>query len=132
MPNNFHSPTHQTTIQLLQHNPTWQPLLKTLCYGILNEPEYKITWYYELLVNAGASQVQCWETDYFPELDNHQAIFEPVAGTALRPVLTAMDANNKTLFRDAYIQAISKKYPIQSNGKILLPYKRLFLVGFKN
>jgi trans-aconitate 2-methyltransferase len=131
LPNNFHSPTHQVTIQLLQNNIAWQTHLKNLFHGSLKNPLYQAPWYYDLLSDSGAKNIQIWETDYFQEIADHQGIFDWVKGTGLRPVLTKMDADNQAIFSKAYIEAISKEYPLQSNGKVLLPYKRMFIVGFK-
>lgn len=131
MPNNFHSPSHQVTIRILQSNTAWQPILKNLRYGILTQPLYKLPWYYDLLTKAGANSLQCWQTEYFQEMSNYQEIFDWVKGTGLRPVLSAMDTENQAQFTNAYVKAIAKEYPLQTNDKILLPFRRIFVVGFK-
>lgn len=130
MPNNFHSPSHQVTIQILQDNPAWRSFLKNLRYGNLTEPLYKLSWYYDVLAKAGAHSLQLWETEYFQEMNNHSDIFEWVKGTGLRPVSSAMDKTNQEQFKNAYINSISQKYPLQNNGKVLLSYRRIFMVGF--
>ena len=130
MPNNFHSPSHQITIRLLQSNDAWQAFLKKLRYGILSEPFYKLPWYYDLLTKSGLSFLQLWETEYFQEMSDYQEIFDWVKGTGLRLVLSAMNAEHQRQFANAYIQAISKEYPLQQNHKILLPFKRIFMIGF--
>ncbi|HEV2613188.1 MAG TPA: methyltransferase domain-containing protein [Gammaproteobacteria bacterium] len=129
MPNNWHLPSHQTTVELLQNNSHWTSLLKTLRYGILDKPFYDLKKYYDLLIKSGAKEIQLWQTEYFQEMDNHQAIFDWVKGTGLRPVLLEMDAENQQKFEQEYVNAIAAKYPKQANGKILLVYNRLFMVG---
>jgi len=131
MPNNFHSPSHQVTIKILQGRETWQPFLKNLRYGMLTEPFYKIPWYFDLLTKFGANSLQFWETEYFQEMSSYQGIFDWVKGTGLRPVLSAMDAETKIQFAHAYVEAITKEYPLQENNKILLPFRRVFIVAFK-
>lgn len=131
MPNNFHSPSHQVIIRILQNNAAWQPFLENLRYEILTEPLYKLPWYYDLLTKSGASSLQLWETEYFQEMSDHQEIFDWVKGTALRSVLSAMDTENQAQFANAYVKAIAKKYPLRANNKILLPYRRIFMVGYK-
>ncbi|HSW93016.1 MAG TPA: methyltransferase domain-containing protein [Gammaproteobacteria bacterium] len=131
MPNNFHSPSHQVTINLLQTYHPWRSYLKNLRYGILKEPLYKLTWYYDLLIQSGAHSLQIWETEYFQEMNSYHAIFNWVKGTGLRPVLSEMDVKNQTQFSDAYVEAISKEYSLQANNKILLPFKRIFMVCYK-
>lgn len=132
MPNNFHSPSHQITIKILQNNVAWQPLLKKLRYSILTKPFYNLSWYYDLLTKSGASSLQLWETEYFQEMSDHQGIFDWVKGTGLRPVLSAMDAENQIQFTNSYISEIAKEYPVQANNKILLPFRRIFMVGYSN
>lgn len=131
MPNNFHTSSHQVTIRLLQNNAAWRPFLKNLRYGIRIEPLYQLPWYYDLLISAGSSDLQIWETEYFQEMSDYQEIFEWAKGTALRPVLSAMDADNQTQFAHAYLKAITEAYPMQKNKKILMPFRRIFMAGFR-
>ena len=131
MPNNFHSPSHQVIIRLLQNKEAWQLYLKNLRYGIRTEPLYKLPWYYELLTKTGANSLQLWETEYFQEMSSYEDIFDWVKGTGLRPVISMMDMATQAQFAKAYVSAISKEYSLQSNDKILLPFRRMFMVGFK-
>ena len=52
MPNNFHSPAHQTALHVLQSNQTWKHLSRNLCYGVRSEPLYDSTYYYDLLTKS--------------------------------------------------------------------------------
>lgn len=132
IPNNFHTPTHQTTAQLLKNNPDWKRILENTRFGELQKPLYHLPDYYDIFTGAGANIVQLWETEYFQEMNTHQDIFDWVKGTGLRPVLLQMDSVNQALFEKAYIEKIAKVYPIQANGKVLLPFKRIFLVGMSS
>lgn len=129
IPNNFHLPSHQVTIQLLEDEQKWRPLLETLRYGYLTQPYYHADTYYDLFTKANVSQTQLWETVYVQEMANHQAIFNWVQGTGLRPILSKMDKADQAAFEKAYVAAISEAYPKQSNGKVLLPFQRLFMVA---
>ena len=129
MPNNWHCPSHQITLQLLQRHAKWAPLLKALRYSTLSAPFYEAAGYYDLLSAAGASAVHVWETEYIQALDSHQAIFNWMQGTGLRPVLNALDVADQQAFEREYVAAAVKAYPIQKNGKVLLPFRRLFMVA---
>ncbi|SRR5579883_579058 len=131
MPNNFHSPSHQVTIHILQSNTKWQSLLIKLRYGVLREPLYNLSWYYDLLTKCSVKSLQIWETTYFQEMSDYPEIFDWVKATGLRPVLSEMDAKNQDQFKKIYIQSIATKYPKQINNKILLPFRRIFMVGNK-
>lgn len=130
MPNNFHAPSHQVTIQLLKECSAWQPLLKYLRYGRLTQPFYHFPTYYDLLTHCGLTGLQLWETEYFQEMADHAAIFDWVKGTGLRPVLTEMMPDQQIEFKRAYIDQLKQYYPLQEDGKVLLPFRRLFMVGF--
>ncbi|MBB71013.1 MAG: trans-aconitate methyltransferase [Legionellales bacterium] len=131
MPNNFHLPAHQITIDLLQSRETWQPLLNTLQYGALTAPRFELANYYDILSNVGLTNILLWETTYYQEMPNSEAIFEWTKGTGLRPVLSAIDPADKDEFIDLYLKAIDKAYPKQANGKVLFPFRRVFMVGMR-
>ncbi len=131
MPNNFHNPMHQVSIRILHSQENWKHLLRNLHYGFLSDPFYKISWYYELLTKCGFNQLLLWETQYFHEMTSYHEIFDWVKGTNLRLILSHMNGENQDKFTEIYIDTVSKEYPLQSNKKILLPFTRIFLVGFK-
>lgn len=129
MPNNFHSPTHQTAVDILSSHKRWVSLLANLRYGKLTEPLYTLTHYYDWLSEAGVKNLQIWETEYFQEMNTHEDIFDWIKSTGLSPVLAKMNAEDKALFEKLYIEAIVKAYPLQVNHKILLPFRRIFMTG---
>lgn len=129
MPNNFHSPSHQLIIKVLQGNAAWQPLLNNLIYGVCTEPLYQLPWYYDVLTKADVGSLQLWETEYFQEMAGYEAIFDWLKGTGLRPVLSVMDRGDQTLFASLLVKALAKAYTMQANQRVLLPYRRVFMVG---
>jgi trans-aconitate 2-methyltransferase len=131
IPNNFHCPSHQVTVDLLERHPKWRPLLQSLRYGRLDRPFYDVSWYYDVLTEAKATHIQIWETEYIQEVGNHQGIFNWVQGTGLRPILTQMDEADQQEFEKAYVEAVTIAYPTQKNGKVLLPFRRLFMIAMK-
>lgn len=128
MPNNFHSFTHQTILRVLE-NSSHACLIKNLRYGNLTKPLYDLTSYYDLFFKIGIKEIQIWETKYFQEMQDHQDIFNWVKGTALTPILSSMDDASKEWFQKEYVKSISTKYPKQANGKVLLPFQRIFMAG---
>ncbi len=131
MPNNFHAPSHQITLNILKENSDWEALLKILCYGKLKQPFYQVPYYYDLLAQSGLYNLQLWETEYFLEMADHQAIFHWVEGSALRPILSKMDTEEQARFTQIYIGQLRQEYPLQENRKVLFPFRRMFMVGFK-
>ncbi|KTD14788.1 trans-aconitate methyltransferase [Legionella gratiana] len=131
MPNNFHLPTHQIIIKLLQMHHEWRPFLKQLIHNELSKPLYHLPSYYDLLSTSSSDPLHLWETIYYQEMENFQAIFDWIKGTGLRPLFTRMSENDARLFSKEYIQEISKEYYLQKNNKVLLPFQRIFMIGAK-
>lgn len=131
MPNNFHSTAHQTALHILQSNETWKDLSNKLCYGVLTNPMYDASHYHDLLAHNKFSAILCWETTYFQEMNDHIAIFNWIKGAGLRPALVQMNKQHLNQFEKIYVEMLQEKYPTQTNGKILFPFRRLFLIGIK-
>ena len=131
MPNNFHQPSHQINLNILQQHQPWQPLIKKLCYPVLSSPLYTIPHYYNLLIQAGFHKPMLWQTEYCQAMPDHQAIYQWLSGTALRPVLSKMSAEDKLLFEKKYTHQLIKAYPSQSNGQVIFLFKRLFMIAEK-
>lgn len=58
-----------------------------------------------------------------------QAVVEWFKGTALRPYLNRLDADEQAAFLERYLDEISRAYPALADGTVLLPFPRLFLVA---
>jgi trans-aconitate 2-methyltransferase len=83
--------------------------------------------YVELLASLGC-RVDAWETTYLHLLPGDDAVLEWMKGTALRPVLSALDDEEKTEFLDAYRRALRAAYPRRPHGT-LFPFRRLFVAA---
>jgi trans-aconitate 2-methyltransferase len=83
--------------------------------------------YHAMLSPLGA--VQAWETDYIQLLDPSPGLHPVQAftgSTAMRPILEKLTAAEETAFRTAYDQALGAAYPLQPDGSVLFPFRRLF------
>lgn len=129
MPNNFDSPAHQLIINTLEMNPTWTPLINKLCYQNTDTPLYKIDDYYQLLSANQLTNLLLWETQYYHEMPNHQAILDWLSGTSLRPIFSVMNQENQHKFKHNYLKKIKTIYPKQPNHCILFSFNRIFMVG---
>ncbi|CAG9984144.1 unnamed protein product [Clonostachys byssicola] len=78
-----------------------------------------------------ASEIQIWRTTYYHTLENHEAIVEWVKGTGLRPYVDPLSPEQKAGFLEDYLSRLRKLYQSQEDGKVLLPYPRLFMVAVK-
>ena len=82
--------------------------------------------YHALLSPFGA--VDVWETDYVQRVEPAEG--HPVraftGSTAMRPILEKLTAPEAAAFTAAYEQALGAAYPVQPDGSVLFPFRRVF------
>lgn len=88
-------------------------------------------FYFDLLVAAGAGDIDLWETTYYHQL-GRAGVTDWVKGTALRPILSAVSEADGKAFLADYDAAVRRAFPPQANGVTLYPQKRLFIVAVKS
>ena len=84
--------------------------------------------YYEWLAAAGA-KVEVWTTTYVHALDGVEGVVDWFAGSGLRPFLDPLSEAERDAFLARYRDAIADSYLPRADGKLLLPYPRLFVVA---
>jgi trans-aconitate 2-methyltransferase len=84
--------------------------------------------YYEWLAAAGAN-VEVWTTTYVHALDGVEGVVDWFAGSGLRPFLEPLGEAERETFLSRYREAIEESYAPRADGKVLLPYPRLFIVA---
>lgn len=88
-------------------------------------------FYYDLLA-PGAQRVDLWETTYHHPLASHEALVEWYEGTGMRPFLERLpDAAARAAFKAEVVEACRAGFPPAADGKVLLPFRRLFFVAFR-
>ncbi|MFV0279286.1 MAG: trans-aconitate 2-methyltransferase [Rhodoblastus sp.] len=86
--------------------------------------------YYDWL-RPHCTRLELWRTTYLYELDGAQGVVEWFAGSALRPFLNPLSEAERESFLASYRSEIVKEYTPRADGKILLPYPRLFIVAVR-
>lgn len=86
--------------------------------------------YYETLAPA-CSQVDVWRTTYVHALPGPDAIVEWVKSTGLRPFLAPLAPADKRRFLSQYREEVAAAYPPLADGRVLLPFPRLFVVAVR-
>jgi trans-aconitate 2-methyltransferase len=86
-------------------------------------------FYYDALA-PHAVRVDVWETIYQHVLPDADAIVEWYKGTGLRPYLEAIvEDTQREQFLTAYRARIREAYTPSPDGKVLFPFRRLFVVA---
>ena len=125
MPDNLDEPSHRLMREIASEQP-WAEKLKDAA-GERAE-RHGAEWYFRLLA-PHAPHVDVWRTTYFHPLAGARAIVEWLKGTGLRPFLDPLDESEREAFLARYEEAIAKAYPAETDGTVLLPFPRLFLVA---
>ena len=123
IPGNFDQPPH-TAIRDMADSPRWRPLIGGCEFTRqAGDPAE----YLGVLAGAGC-RVDAWETTYLHILDGEDPVVEWVKGTALRPVLAALDELQAAEFLAEYRDRMRRAYPPRSFGTVL-PFRRVFVVA---
>lgn len=86
--------------------------------------------YYEMLSRLSDS-VDIWVTDYFHVMNGHEDILNFIKGTALNPYTERLSKKECDTFLNRVLENIKKAYAAEKNGKVLFPFKRLFMTAEK-
>ena len=85
-------------------------------------------FYYDCLAPK-SRRIVLWETNYIQIMDGIGAIIAWLHGTGLRPFLARLDEREQSLFLERYAALLAGAFPVQTDGKVLLPYPRLFFIA---
>ncbi|MCQ1986900.1 trans-aconitate 2-methyltransferase [Arthrobacter sp. zg-Y844] len=126
VPGNFTAPSH-VLMRELAASARWAPKLEGVLRhaGAVDEP----VDYLALFTEAGF-EADVWETSYAQVLAGEDPVLEWVRGTALRPVIDALSAEDFAAFETDYAALLRQAYPRQAWGTVF-PFRRLFMVGRK-
>ena len=127
VPDNFDEPAHQLMRDVASDGP-WADRLAT----VARTAREGARWYYELL-RPHCAALDVWRTIYHhPLAGGADAVVEWFKGSALRPFLAALEAPEQTAYLDRYRAAVARAYPALSDGTVLLPFPRLFIVATRS
>lgn len=126
VPGNFEAPSH-ALLRELASSPRWAAQLG----GVLRPGETvgSPASYAAILLAAGLA-VDAWETTYLHLLPGSDPVLDWVRGTALRPVLAALPADEAGEFEASYAAALRTAYPRGPHGT-LFPFRRIFAVAHR-
>lgn len=127
VPDNLSEPSHEAMRQTVFDGP-WETSLKALQRGrdSIQSPQEL----YDHLKPL-CSRIDLWHTTYYHVLDGHDAIVEWLKSTGLRPFIDPLSPKEREGFLHAYRNRLKGAYPACYDGKVILPFPRLFMVAVK-
>ena len=127
IPSTYDSPFHGALLEV-SGLPEWIRKVEGSRYRITYHDE---TFYYNLLSSL-TNRLDLWTTTYFHILENHQNIVEWYSSTSLKPYLERLQTREeKEDFCKQILDRCKAQYPVQPDGKIAFPFKRLFFTAWK-
>lgn len=127
LPMHYDSPLHYL-VKEVSERPEWSEQTAEARQALGSESRL---FYYDLLAPQ-SSELELWETEYIHIMENVEAILEWFRGTGLRPYLEALpDDRDRARFETELLERYRAAYPLQANGKVLFPFRRLFIVAYQ-
>jgi len=127
MPYNFLSPAHQG-MKKVAARPEWAGMLASATETLFVQPA---AFYYHALRKL-ASNLNIWETEYLQIVDGPRAVLDWVRSTAMRAYLERLpDDQQRRRFEEQCLAEFEKSYPPDDQGKVLFPYRRMFIVAYR-
>src|SRR5438270_6816755 len=124
MPRNHDFATHALMRQVAAEGPWRDRLAGARDPSPVKPPEF----YYDGLAPK-SRRIVLWETNYIQVMDGIEAIVAWLHGTGLRPFLARLDPAEQPLFLSRYAALLADAFPTRTDGKVLLPYPRLFFIA---
>jgi trans-aconitate 2-methyltransferase len=124
MPRNHDQPSHRAMIETVEAGPWRDRLRPCLRTRPVAPPDV-----YADILSPVTSLMDIWETVYWHVLEGDDPVVAWTKGTALRPLLAALDGEERAAFLGDYAGRVERAYPRRADGRTLFPFRRLFVVA---
>jgi trans-aconitate 2-methyltransferase len=128
MPSNHDGPAHRLMREIAA-SPAWR---RSFPAGRVREwYSHDLNFYYNTLAPQ-AARLDLWETEYVHVFPNAAGIVEWYRSTGMRPFLEALETETeRQRFAGEYLEGIRALYPPRPDGRVLFPFRRLFVVAYR-
>lgn len=126
MPDNLEEPAHRLMRETAAQ-PRWRKLIGS---SAARTALPAVSAYYDILVRCGC-RADIWRTTYHHVMPDAAHIAAWFQSTSLRPFLDFLNPQEQQMFLSDYTAALADAYPRQTDGCVLLPFPRLFIVAEK-
>ena len=128
MPDNFRAPSHRLLYDVAR-STRWRDAVGAL---VRPDPVHASGRYFDWL-EPHARAIDAWSTEYLQLLaarsDGEHPVVAWMKGSALVPMTAALDASSHGAFVDDYAKRIEEVYVRRSDGTVLFPFRRVFIVA---
>lgn len=115
-------------IEKVAQNPKWHDRTRGV-FELFTMHNH--SFYYDVM-SRYFETIALWESSYMHVMASHDAILEMIRSTGMKPYLERLDGEEeKRDFEKQVRHEILADYPIQEDGRVLFPFKRLFFIGNK-
>ncbi|MBL8549082.1 MAG: methyltransferase domain-containing protein [Hyphomonadaceae bacterium] len=78
-----------------------------------------------------AAGLDIWSTEYLHILQGEDAVFNWISGSAIRPLMDALQGAERDGFAAAVKARLRRAYPAEADGRTFFPFRRLFVIALK-
>lgn len=125
MPDNLEEPTH-VSMRLAAKDGRWSERLGS---ADNERTAIETAATYHAILKPVCTRVDIWRTTYYHPLKNREAIIEWFKSTGLLPYLSRLDEQEHEDYLDVYRKLLAQHYVEATDGSVLLPFPRLFIVA---
>jgi trans-aconitate 2-methyltransferase len=125
LPDHYDSALYRVLIEV-SFDLRWTARLEPARHSLTR---HNVSFYYDLLSSC-CQRFDIWTTEYHHELSSHQEILTFHRGTGMRPYLEALSADEIEDFEQLVLDGYRQAFPLQANGRVLFPFKRLFFIAY--
>jgi trans-aconitate 2-methyltransferase len=128
LPANQEAPLHLALLRISRRSEWREYTAGCEDLIVYQPPEF----YFEIL-SALSSHFHLWETTYFHVLQAHRELVDWYSSTGMKTYLERLpEESQKQAFRVQVLEACRAEYPVQRDGRILYPFRRLFFVAYRS
>jgi trans-aconitate 2-methyltransferase len=126
MPDNLGEPAHRLMREIAADGP-WAAKLTAAAAA---RPSMPTADRYDAILSEAGCRVDIWRTTYYHALSGGaEAVVEWFKGSGLRPFIAPLRDEEREEFLMRYRSAVARAYQPKSDGGVLLPFPRLFIIA---
>lgn len=119
-------------INIVMHDTSQSEKWISYFKGFDPPPYYRLINYYYDAFCTLTDNISVWETHYNHVMPSHRHIIDWYKSTGMKPFLDNLDDPKlKVEFENDVLEGIKEVYPIQKDGNVLFPFRRLFIICYK-